>query len=188
MDNMCYFGIHLSKSETALTEFVKCDDSEPKLFSALDEDLQQMIVERSCVNEVEENVMICFNHEKLLGHDFRLKVNSNKNCLWPSHSKKRKDSTLRNPFPIASGNQKKQSKFLFATHGILLPFESKVCKICSVKCKTNLVGFVEDEVRSPVIRRSALNVDFDVDSSQSIVPSELSTQDSVYTMPSQEKE
>ena len=140
------------------------------------------------MSEVDENVMICFKHEDSLGHNFRQNVHSGRNCLYPSHSNQRRNNTLRNPFPNASGNKKKQSLFLFKTHGILLPFGSLVCKNCSKHCKANLKGFVEDEVRSPMIRRNVLNLDSYVDNSQSIVPSQPSTQDSIYTLPSQEKE
>ena len=66
----CFFGTHLSKAETALTEIVKCCQSEKKRFHELEEDLQTIIIERACVKEIDEDSTICESHESLLGKNF----------------------------------------------------------------------------------------------------------------------
>ena len=155
----CFFGIHLSKTETALNEFVQCGDSEMKNFSDIDKELQQMIIERCCVKEVDEDVMICSNHEEFLGTRFKKNVHADRNCLWPSHSDKRNAGTLKPPYPSFLGDEIKQSLFLFSNHNIVLPFQSKVCHKCKKECAQMLKDFDESFVRTPKIRRSNLVVD-----------------------------
>ena len=76
----------MSKANTALTEFVQCGIDEPKSFYTLDEEVQELIVYRSCIKELDEDVMICQNHEDWLGENFRGKVHYKRNCLFPSHN------------------------------------------------------------------------------------------------------
>ena len=150
---------------------MKCNNSELKIFSSLDEDLQQMIVERCCLKDTDENVMICLNHEEALGKLFIVKTNAHRVCLWHSHSNKRTVGNLKNPFPSTIGTDKKMSMFLFNHHNIILPFQSKVCKHCKKKCQEILKGFEEDSIRTPVIRRSILaqSVPMDISPSNSVV-------------------
>ena len=199
---ICFFGIHLSKSETALTEFVTCNGSEMKIFSTIEEDIQEIIVARSCVKDLDDSVIICANHEDLLGKHFLQKTHTlNRNCLWPSHQKIRSSvKDLRNPFPSTLGDDRKQSMFLFSNHSVLLPFQSKVCKMCKPKCAKMLEGFIEESIRSPVIRRSVLAFENLPDiSPRSNSASLASSQDTFnvasqasshdcYSMPSQDKQ
>ena len=130
------------------------------------------------MREIEDTVLICANHEKYLGNDFLRRISGgNTYCMWPSHSKNRKCKTLRNPFPYKSGDEKKQSLYLFSNYNIVLPFQSNICQTCSKKCRECLLGFSEDHMRSPQIERKYLN--FESDASQS-------TQASSYHLPSQE--
>ena len=140
-----------------------------KNFSSLEEEVQQMIVERCCVKQVDENVYICQNHEEVLGKQFMKKINPNRICMWPSHSTKvRANKNLRNPFPSQSGDDKKQSCYLYSKCGIVLPFQSKVCLNCKGDCSKRLEGFEEHKVRSPVIQRRAIEIDFHEESSPSL--------------------
>ena len=190
----CIIGLHLANAETALTDFVKCKNSEMIDFHTLDEDLQVLIVQRSCLQEIDANVKICKNHEEFLGKKFYLKYNPNKNCLYPSHQKSRWCKTLRPAFPLTIGDQKKQSMFLYSTYGIVLPFDSKVCLDCKKDCNKKLASFIEEKVKSPQIRRSILEPTFQMDDSQPTsassqlsieIPSQQSTH-SEYKMPSQD--
>ena len=128
------------------------------------------------MKEIDDNVLICASHEKYLGDDFLPKISGgNTYCLWPSHKNKRKCGTLRNPFPF-SNVAKKQSLFLFSKHNIVLPFQSKICKTCSTDCRDKLTGFIEENVRSPLIKRSALKLGSDCEFSQSTVASQSSAE------------
>ena len=200
MDDLeqCFFGTYLSKAETALTEIVKCCKSEKKRFHELEEDLQTIIIERACVKEIDEDSTICVSHESVLGKDFFTKAHAHNSCLWPSHVKSRttKGQSLRNPFPATSGNVKKQSLHLYSKHGIILPFDSKVCRNCKAKCIEHLKDFVEDEVKSPIINRRAIEPDICMDfDSQASSTAQESTQTisqasshSHYSLPSEEKQ
>ena len=200
MDDLeqCFFGTYLSKAETALTEIVKCCQSEKKRFHELEEDLQTIIIERACVKEIDEDSTICVSHESVLGKDFFTKAHAHNSCLWPSHVKSRttKGQSLRNPFPATSGNVKKQSLHLYSKHGIILPFDSKVCRNCKAKCIEHLKDFVEDEVKSPIINRRAIEPDICmyVDSQASSTAQESiqtisqASSHSHYSLPSEEKQ
>ena len=193
---ICFFGLHLSKAETAVNEYVTCNGSLMKNFSSIEKEVQEIIVYRSCVRNVDETVMICVNHEDFLGKQFT-KSNASKYCFWPSHSGKRSSNKdLRNPFPTKLGDERKQSLFLYSNHGIILPFQSKVCKKCQPKCNKNLEGFIEDAIRSPIIRRSTLDLGHSIDSSPSLFASQASSHDfvasqasshDVFSLPSQDK-
>ena len=191
--NLCFFGQHVSQSETALTEYLSCCD-ELKDFYTLDESAQEIIVARSCLRETDDNVKICQNHVDLLGDSFLQKVHPHRSCLWPSHSKNRnvKAVNLRNPFPSSQGDERKQSMYLYSNHGILLPFQSKVCKDCKVECCRKLAGFVEEFVKTPEIRRRALDLENLVEISPTSSPSQPSmfsqaSSQSSYKPPSQEQ-
>ena len=194
----CFFGIHLSKSETALTEFLKCDENQLKTFSLLNPEVQEMILYRSCVKEINDDVKICATHEKFLGKEYlRRFKGADTYCLWPSHSGSRKCGQLRTPFPSRSNDSKKQSLYLYANYSIVMPFQSKICKKCGPKCRDKLKDFNEETVRSPVIiRRNVLSLsDHEMEYSQSDhvsivsssqVSSKASSQVSEYHQPSQE--
>ena len=164
----CFFGNHLIRSETALTEFVKCDRSQWKKLSTLDKELQQMIVERGCVTQVDEDVDICQNHEDILGKYFIVNAHANRNCLWPSHCTKRKMNTLETAFNFRNGDERKQSLHLYSNYGIVLPFQSKVCHKCKKDCITKLKGFNEDSIRTPEIQRKTLEIEYVPDDSPTI--------------------
>ena len=185
--NVCFFGSHLSRSVTAVTEFIKCSsDSVLKSFSSLQPDLQEKIVYRSCIKEVNDDVMICSAHEKYLGNDYITRISGgNTYCLWPSHVGKRKSGTLRNPFPSKTDNAKKQSLYLYSNYSIVLPFQSKICKKCSKQCSENLKDFDEEQVRSPQIKRMVLNLDSE---SEPLSQSTFASQTSSYHPPSQDSE
>ena len=183
----------MSKARTALTEFVQCGIEELRSFHTLDEETQELIVRRSCIKELDDDVLICKNHEDLLGNNFRQKVTLNRHCLWPTHIGRRSSSkNLRNPFPAASGDDVKQSLYLFSNHGFLVPFTSKICLNCKKDCCDKLIGFVEDGVRSPVINRRNLvlddpQIEIPDSSQQSTTDFSQSTAHSAYTLPSSQR-
>ena len=74
-----------------------------------------------------------------------------------------------------------QSLYLFTNHqGLLVPFESKICKNCAVDCEDKLSAFDEDKMKSPNStpepRRSVLaHGDFQNDLDDPMLGSQSST-------------
>ena len=159
-----------------------------KSFNSIEKDIQEIIVARSCIKDLDSDVMICANHEEFLGKNFTKVAYVSIHCLWPSHPNRRNSiKSLRNPFPSALGNEEKLSMFLYSTHRIILPFQSQVCTNCKVICSKMLEGFVEEEIKTPVIRRSVLDLGHFVESSPiSTVASQASSHE-CYSVPSQDK-
>ena len=186
MESSCFFGAHLSSSVTAVTDFFNCDEGEQKLFGTLDPELQEKIMYRSCVKEVDEDVRICSTHEKFLANDYQRRIKGgNTYCMWPSHSTKRKCTGLRNPFNSNLKYQKKQSLYLYSTHSIILPFQSQICRNCRPDCMDKLKDFDEEQIRSPIIRRRTLALENDIEMTD-MSQSTNASQASAYNLPSQE--
>ena len=153
----CFFGRHLARADTALTEFYDCDGVHTN-FLTLDLDLREIIMARCCVKHVQEDTTICSIHQKVLGPRYYETLSANKKCLWPSHNPlKRNAKGLIYAFPESKGDIRKQSFYLFSTQGLLVPFQSKICPACKKVCTSHMSSFVEEKVETPgSSRRSTL--------------------------------
>ena len=147
---LCFFGNHLLKATTALTEFVDCNDVHTHFLAIDDLSLRETIMARCCMRFVDEDAMICSAHQRLLGYRYYSVISGNKRCLWPSHnSKKRIANELRDAFPETNGDVKKQSFYLFSTHGLIVPYQSRICPRCRQDCVDKLKNFEEEAMWSP---------------------------------------
>ena len=52
--NLCFFGNHLSKADTAVNGYVECDDVQTQFLSIDDLDLREMIMARCCIKHINE--------------------------------------------------------------------------------------------------------------------------------------
>ena len=159
--SLCYFGRYL-QDKIPLND-IACDENVAP-FLELQPDLRQIILSRCCLKHIaEETDLICEMHKNALGPKYRMRVMNQ--CRWPSHDHKRhvKNTKLLTS-PFVKEFEMKQSMYLLLTHGILVPYESKVCNFCRLKFSGALLDSFDSEQFKTPESKSGLDMDADMES------------------------